>query len=277
MTNFLKRIIKKFTRSEGDASLRETLEELIEESGEEESSIASDERQLLGNVLDLRDLTAHDVMTPRADIVAIPTNISQEDLMDLFIKTGVSRLPVYQDVLDQVIGTIDIKDLLGALARQQSSFQINSIRRDVLFISPTMRTLDLLLQMRETGRKMAIVVDEFGGVDGIVTFASLIEEIIGDIQDAHSKTPKSQITVRPDGLITADGRTTFEELDDVVGSEMNLKLANEDVETLGGLVVAIAGRLPVRGELIKHPRGPEFEVLDADTRRIKRLAVRHWQ
>jgi len=277
MRSLFKKAIKRLKRHDNDATLRETIEELIEESAEsEETSIESDERQLIGNVLDLRDLTAYDVMTPRADIIAVPDSITGEELVELFIKSGVSQLPVYKDSLDQVVGVIDIKEILGWM-NSRKPFKIRQHLRDVLFISPSMRTLDLLLQIRESGRRLAIVVDEFGGVDGIVTFANLIEEIIGDIQDAHAQTPKSQIGIKPDGTITADARTTLEELDEAVGHSLDLNGQDEDIDTLGGLVVFLAGRVPVRGELIQHPKGVSFEVLDADPRRVKRLCLRGWE
>jgi CBS domain containing-hemolysin-like protein len=276
MRSLFRKALRRLRRHDADVTLRETIEELIEESDGEEFSIESDERQLIGNVLDLRDLTASDVMIPRADIIAVPDTIEGEELIELFIKTGVSRLPVYKDSLDQVLGVIDIKEALAWL-NSKKPFKMKSVIRDVLFISPAMRTLDLLLQMRESGRKLAIVVDEFGGVDGIVTFANLIEEIIGDIQDAHTQSPKSQITLKADGTITADARTTLEELDETTGHTLDLNGEGEDIETLGGLVVFLAGRVPVRGELIQHPKGLSFEVLDADPRRVKRLCLRNWE
>jgi len=275
MWQFLKSLWRKHLKSDADNNLRETLEELIEESSEEEPSIESDERQLIGNVLNLRDLTAYDVMIPRADVIAAPITISPTELVSLLIKTGVTRLPIYRDNLDHVVGIVNIKDVLGWL-QSKKNLKINSLLREVLFISPSMRTLDLLLEMRETGSKVAIVVDEYGGVDGMVTFSKLIEEIIGDIQDAHDQTPSSQIVVREDDSVVADARTTLEELEEALSKKLPLKEHDEeDIDTLGGLVAFLAGRVPIRGELIIHPSGIEFEVLDADSRRVKRLCLRN--
>lgn len=271
--NMIKHFWRKLNKQENDGSLRETIEELIEESNESEPSIESDERALLGNVLNLRDLTAYDVMIPRADIIAAPYDIKGPDLVAMMTKSGLTRLPIYRETLDNVIGMVHIKNVLGWLANKKP-FKIKQLINDVLFISPSMRTLDLLLQMRETGSKMAMVVDEYGGVDGLVTFSNLIEEIIGDIQDAHDHSPPSQIEVRGDGTIIADGRVMVEELNKILGENLQLTEVDEDIDTIGGIVIFLAGRVPIRGELIRHGSGIEFEVLDADPRRVKRLCLR---
>lgn len=264
---------RRLFRKENDHSLRETLEELIEDSQELEPSIASDERELLGNVLNLRDLTAADVMTPRADIIAVPNTISGPDLMSMFVKTGKSRLLVYRDTLDEVIGMVDIKDILAWYAHKTNEFSTQQILQDVLYVSPAMRTLDLLFQMRESGNKMALVVDEYGGVDGLITFSDLIEEIIGDIQNAQETSPVQKLIERPDGSIIADARVTLEEMSEILEIDMESGKLEEDIDTLGGLVVSLAGRVPVRGELIRYIDGIEIEVLDADPRRVKSLCL----
>jgi len=261
------------TRSEADNSLRETIEELIEDTDEATPSIELDERMLLGNVLNLRDLTAEDVMVPRVDIVAVPLTITRPDLLTILTRSRHSRIPVFRHNLDDVIGMVQIKDVLSWTATKKP-LNMKSLVRDVLFISPTMRTLDLLFQMRETGTKMAMVVDEFGGVDGLVTFSDLIEEIIGDIQDAQDRSPSYQLVERPDGSILADARVTLEKIADQYGVNLIVEGLEDDIDTLGGLVVALAGRVPTRGELITHPVGLEIEVIDADPRRVKRLYLR---
>ena len=267
---FLKRFWRYCRKGEHDTSLRETIEELIEETNEDIPSIESDERLLLGNVLNLRDLTAHDIMVPRADVIAVSENISESELINHFITTGVSWLVVYKDNLDHVVGMIRIKDLL-AWIYSKKPFLLKALIKDVMFISPAMRTLDLLLTMRESAMKVAIVVDEYGGVDGLVTFSQLIEEIIGDIEDEQAPAP--QLNWRSDGAIIADGRSTLEELDGLVEYELNLIDEDEDIDTLSGLVAFLAGRVPNRGELISHPKGFEFEILDADPRRVKRICI----
>jgi CBS domain containing-hemolysin-like protein len=272
----VKRMWRYLRRGEADTSLRETIEELIEETDEDIPSIESDERQILGNVLNLRDLTAHDVMIPRADIVAVPSSVTSDELINQFSKTGVSWLLIYQDDLDHVTGIIQAKDVLSWL-HSKKAFKIKALTKDVMFISPSMRTLDLLLTMRESGTKVAVVVDEYGGVDGLITFSVLIEEIIGDIEDASDPNNEHQLNWKSDGRIIADGRCLLEELDELVGVPLELVDPDEHIETIGGLVAFLAGRVPTRGEIISHSSGVEFEVLDADPRRVKRLSIQHLQ
>jgi len=270
---WLKQKWRAIRRSEADNSLRETIEELIEDTDETTPSIESDERILLGNVLNLRDLTAEDVMVPRVDIVAVPLTITESDLLSVFTRSRYSRIPVYRHNLDDVIGMVEIKDALTWVATKKN-LNIKALVKDVLFISPTMRTLDLLFRMRGTGTKMAMVVDEFGGVDGLVTFPDLIEEVIGDIQDAQSTSSEYQIIERQNGSILADARVTLEEIAEKYNVDLIVEGQEDDIDTLGGLVVALAGRVPLRGELIRHPAGLEIEIVDADPRRVKRLCLR---
>jgi magnesium and cobalt transporter len=276
LARVLKNLWRKYGKSEPDGTLRETIEELIEDSEEAEPSIESDERELLGNVLNLRDLTASDVMIPRSDIVAAPDTSTLSELIAQFVKSGVSRLVIYKENLDHVVGMVHVKDVL-AWTQTKKIFKIKSLLRDVLFISPAMRTLDLLLQMRETGSKLAVIVDEYGGVDGIVTFSNLIEEIIGDIQDAHDTGTSSQVEIKPDGTIVADARVRLDELEEALQVKFPFVSDEEEVDTLGGLVFFLAGRIPIRGELICHPSGVEFEILDGDLRRLKRLKIHKLQ
>ncbi|RZI46376.1 hemolysin family protein [Candidatus Finniella inopinata] len=274
LPSFFKIFKRKFKKNDNDNNLRETIEELIDEVHEVEPSIESNERELLGNVLNLRDLTAYDVMLPRADIIAVPLGISAQDMIQQFVKTGVLQILIYKDNLDNVVGMLHVKDIL-AWQISKKPWALKTLMRNVLYISPTMRTLDLLLKMRETGSKVAVVVDEYGGVDGLVTFSNLIEEIIGDIQDAREQSPSVQIEIRTDGTIFADARTTLEELNKAVGVELPLNDHDDDIDTLGGLVVLLAGRVPIRGEVIRHPTsGIEFEVMEADPRKIRRVCIR---
>lgn len=271
----LKYKLKSLKPSDKEANLRATLEGLIEKSHESELSLESDERTILGNVLSLRDLTVEDVMIPRADIVAVPQTISAADLMETMIHSHHSRLPVYRDTLDDVIGIVQIKDCLAWKA-SNNPYNIKTLVREVLYISPTMRTLDLLLQMRESGKKMALVVDEYGGIDGLVTFSDLIEEIIGDIQDAQERGASHQIFERPDGTLVLDGRLELETIEEKLGLDLMTPELEDDIDTVGGLVASLVGRVPTRGELIIHPSGLEFEVLDADPRRVKSVCLRGW-
>lgn len=260
----------------GDTTLRDTIEELIEEHGGDE--IANDERTLLANILQLRDRTVVDIMVPRADIVGVEENIGLNELIRRFSHNAHSRMPVYRETLDDVIGMVHIKDVLAAMAgldgADPTSFTLKSIIRDVPIVAPSMPVLDLLLHMRQVRQHMALVVDEFGGIDGLATIEDLVEEIVGEIEDEHDDNAHPALVTRPDGTLLADARVSLEDFQDHVGPVLSAEDL-EEVDTLGGLVFSLAGRVPSRGELLKHPSGIEFEVVDADPRRIKRLRVRN--
>jgi len=260
-------------RTKSGESVRDTLEELFEEREEAEIPIDEHERRLLGNVLHLRDLTAYDVMVPRADIVAIETKADLAELIDVVNAKGHSRYPVYRGTLDDVSGLVHIKDVLMLVASGKP-FSLPRIVRKVLFVSPSIRVLDLLLEMRLKRTHMALVVDEYGGIDGLVTIEDLVEQITGEIEDEHDRDVEPDFIERPDGIIEADARMPLEEFEARVGPLLDEE-EREDIDTLGGLVFFLAGRVPSRGELIAHPSGLEFEVVDADPRRIKRLRVRN--
>lgn len=264
--------LRHLRRSKGSETVREALEELIEDRDDAGIPIDDQERVLLGNILHLREQTAYDVMVPRADIVGVEVETVLPELIELFIKCGHSRLPVYRGNLDDVVGMVHIKDILSA-SRVDKPFQLQRLVRRVLFVSPAMRVMDLLLEMRLKRTHMALVVDEYGGIDGLVTIEDVVEQIVGEIEDEHDRAVEPDMVVRPDGIIEADARTPIEEFEEVVGP-MLTEEEREDVDTLGGLVFFVAGRVPSRGELIAHPSGLEFEVVDADPRRIKWLRVR---
>jgi CBS domain containing-hemolysin-like protein len=229
----------------------------------------------------LEDLTAKDVMIPYANIIAVPLTASAEDLSLVFVRSGVSQIPIYSGTIDNIIGVVSIKEALTLLSNRSNNISIKSFIKEIPFIAPTMRSLDLLLQMRETGLRMSVVVDEYGGVEGIVTFSSLIEKIIGDIQYVEDFRENNHIEIQPNGCIVINASTTLEELDESLEKICDKKVdwlngfENEDVDTVGGMVALLAGRVPLRGELIAHPKGIEFEILDADPRRVKKIAIRH--
>lgn len=273
MHQAIKNLLKRIYKSEPE-TLRGTIEELIEDTEEDEPSIESDERVLLENVLNLRDLNAKDVMITRTDIIAAPINIDPNEFINLVTKNNLTAIPLYDNTLDRVIGIIHIKDLLAWVNNGRVG-PLKQLLRNVVFISPTMRILDILIQMRESGAKMAFVVDEYGGIDGLVTFSNVISEIIGNIhQDVQPLSPPTQIEVRADGAIITDGRVTLEAINECFDNNLELINDGENIDTIGGLVAFFAGRVPVRGEIIPHPNGLEFEVLDADPRRINRLCIR---
>ncbi len=255
----------------GEDSVRNALEELIEEREEAEVPIDEDERILLANILELRGRTIHDVMVPRANIASVSRDSSLSELIDLLTKESHSRLPVYGETLDDAAGMVHIKDVLAWRGRD-GDFSLSKIQRKILFVSPSMQVLELLLEMRAERSHMALVVDEFGGVDGLVTIEDLVEEIVGEIGDEHDLDDNPKMISHPDGSFTADARVTIGTLEEMTGTEVTGG-DTEDIDTLGGLVFSIAGRVPVRGELLHHSSGVEFEVLDADHRRIKFLRV----
>ncbi len=255
----------------GTETLRDTLEELIEKE-EIADDASSDELVFLRNILNLRDLTADDVMVPRADIVAVEIDTSLSDLIELMSGKAHSRVPVYQETLDDALGMVHIKDVL-ACWEDSEPFKLSNIVRKVLFVAPSMPMLELLLQMRANRTHMALVVDEFGGIDGLITIEDLVEEIVGEIEDEHDAEVAPEMAERADGSIEADARVEIETFEQRVGPVLTAEERDDDIDTLGGLVFAIAGRVPGRGEVVRHESGIEFEILDADPRRIKRLKV----
>jgi magnesium and cobalt transporter len=254
---------------------REAIDAMIAapSDGEEESPITPQERVLIGNVLKVHDRNAADVMVPRVDVVAFDIARPFDELVKLMIEHGHSRVPVYRETLDDVLGFVHVKDVLAPVAERRT-VKLAPMLRKVLVVAPSLPVFDLLVQMRQTRTHIAMVVDEFGGIDGLVTIEDLIEEIVGDIEDEHDVDEPPSLIQRPDGSVIADARIPIEMLEEQHGTTLRPNGDHEDVDTLGGLVFSLAGRVPLRGEVIAHPRGLEFEVLDADPRRIKRLRVR---
>jgi len=268
-------LFNKIFKLKQDVTLRETIEEYIDDIEEDinETSVSAHEKALISNVLELRDMCAADVMVPRADIVAINDKTTQEDLFALFSERQYSRLPVYIDTLDNVIGSIHVKDIMATLARGET-LDVTALVRDIPIVSPSMRLLDLLLQIRKTRKHMVLVVDEFGGIDGLITIGDVLESIVGEIDDEHDPDDEPEITVDKDGAVFADARAGIEEFEDKFGKILSEEERNEN-NTLGGLVFSIAGRVPARGEVLTHKRtGMIFEIVEADPRRVKRLCIR---
>jgi magnesium and cobalt transporter len=263
------------TTKNSDSTLRDTFEELIEEHEERVESIDPGERALIANILNLSGLTAYDIMIPRADIGAVEVNVTLDDLVAQINRENHSRLPVYRETLDDVIGMVHIKDVLPEMGNGDG-FNLRRILRKILFVAPSMPVLDLLLQMQMTHLHMALVVDEYGGIDGLITIEDLVEQIVGEIEDEHDATVGPQLVHGPQDTLIADARVPVEQFEAEVGPVLTEEERAEDIDTLGGFIFSLAGRVPTRGELIVHePSGIEFEVLDADPRRIKRLRVRN--
>ena len=256
----------------GEATVRETLEELIEETDEGEAPIDEDQRTLLTNILRLRDRTVDDVMVPRVDIISVEESQTYTEIAKTLVEEGHSRAPIYRDSLDDIIGMVHIRDLLGADG-ESKDFKVSLIARKLLFVSPSMRVLELLLEMRTTRIHMALVVDEYGGTDGLVTIEDLVEEIVGEIEDEHDHEKEPELVRMEDGQVEADARVTVEIFEEFFGQVLNPE-ERDEIDTLGGLVFTLAGRVPLRGELITHPSGIEFEILEADPRLVYRLRIR---
>lgn len=271
----LRGLFRFLRRRTGEAALREAIEELIEESETADTDQQpTGESSLLLNILKLGEKTAYDVMTPRVDIQAVPETTDFKGLIEAVREHGHSRVPIYRANLDDIVGVVHIKDVLPYVLEPQG-FDLQKIMRAPMFVAPSIRVLDLLLQMRLSRAHIALVVDEFGGIDGLVTIEDLVEEVIGEIEDEHDVVRGPSLVQRPDGTFLASARTTIEEFESKVGPVLTEEERAEDIDTLGGLVMSLTDRVPSRGELVTHPSGIAFEVIDADPRRIKRLRVRN--
>ena len=256
-----------------ESDLREAIEELIDDAPATPQEFDARERELLRNILKLREITAYDVMIPRADIVAVPHDVTLADLVQKLARESHSRMPVYRDTLDDIIGFIHIKDVITFWGGTKE-FRLDDIVRRVLFVAPSMRLLDLMLEMRKTRIHLALVVDEYGGIDGLVSIEDLVEEIVGEIEDEHDVDEGPRLVKEAGGTFIVDARLPLGDFEETAGPVLTGEEREADLDTLGGLVVSLAGRVPGRGEIIAHPAGFEFEVLDADPRRVKRLRVR---
>jgi magnesium and cobalt transporter len=253
-------------------NVRDVLQELIESREEQESPLDEHERALLKNILMLREKSAHDVMVPRAHIIAIEQSLGFEELVAHFVEAGHSRLPVYRETLDDVIGMVHVKDVLIA-SRGKKSAALADLLRPVLFVPPSLGAIDLLAQMRTRRTHLAMVVDEYGGIDGLVTIEDVVEEIVGEIEDEHDEIAKPPIERRADGTVLADGGAPIEDIEALVGHTL-VDEEEEEIDTIGGFVTALAGRVPAKGEVFERD-GIEFEVIEADPRRIARLRLRN--
>jgi CBS domain containing-hemolysin-like protein len=293
----------------GPQTLRDTLEEALKEADRNGTAFSEAERDMFFRLLRFGALRVDDVMVPRADIIALEEAAPLADLLRVFKDAGVSRIPVYRETLDDPSGMVHIKDLVQFLmgdavspastpsppdgnttttipAVQATKIDIDlgradltrpisgaRIRRPVLFVPPSMPALNLLIRMQSTRIHMALVVDEYGGTDGLVTIEDLVEQVVGDIEDEHDVAEAANIAADSKGGLIAQARTPVRELEERLGVSLLKPEEEADIDTLGGLVFALVGRVPARGELVRHPAGIEFEVLDADPRRVKKLKI----
>jgi CBS domain containing-hemolysin-like protein len=281
------------------SSIRADLQTVLEAGTAGETGFSPEERAMLKNILGLRERRIEDVMVPRADIVAVQQDIVLGDLVKVFKNAGHSRLVVYIDTLDDPIGMVHIRDLVAYMASQASVGETANRRRKkpfpagldfkavdlsaplvsadiirkLLFVPPSMPAIDLLAKMQATRIHLALVIDEYGGTDGIVSMEDIVEQIVGDIEDEHDETEMPAAVRQPDGSFLANARADLEDVTAIVGPEFDVGKVAEEVDTLGGYLVLQVGRVPVRGELVPGPAGFEIEILDADPRRVKRVRI----
>ncbi len=277
-------------------SIRHDLEDVLAETVAD-TDFSPQERAMLKNVLSFHRIRVEDVMVPRADIVAVAADTNLGELLSLFRTAGHSRLPVYGETLDDPKGMVHIRDFLDFIAMRAdggaseagagdetpppSLGQIDlsmtlasaNILRPVLFVPRSMPAIDLLVRMQATRTHMALVIDEYGGTDGLVSIEDLVEMVVGDIEDEHDEDATLTIVQAADGSYVADARASLDEVKETLGVDLTEEEGAEDIDTIGGFIVTLAGRVPSRSEVIVGPAGLEFEVLDADPRRVKRLRI----
>ncbi|HEY2426625.1 MAG TPA: hemolysin family protein [Pseudolabrys sp.] len=280
-------------------SARADLKDILDVMSPGESGFSPEESRMLKNILGLRERRVGDVMVPRADIVAVQQDIKLGDLVRVFEGAAHSRLVVYNDTLDDPVGMVHIRDLIAFMtARAAVDPEKNAKRkkplpagldlkavnlgmplsatrivREILFVPPSMRVIDLLARMQATRIHLSLVVDEYGGTDGLASIEDIVEQIVGEIADEHDDDETPAVTQQPDGSFVADARANIEDVVGTVGNDFDVGDAAEEVDTIGGYLVTRAGRLPIRGEIVPGPGLFEFEVLDADPRRVKRIRI----
>lgn len=235
------------------------------------AAFGREDRALGGAGLRLRDRTAADVMIPHADIAALDIATPSEEVMRHIAERGFSLYPVYRETLDNIVGTVHIKDILKALAASRP-LALDTLVREALIVSPALPALDLLAQMRQAGKHMAMVIDEYGGIDGLVTVNDITRLVIGEIGDERDPDSPPEMVENPDGSVTVDARVSLEDFARAYGGVFSSE--DSGCDTLGGLVTALAGRVPACGERIAHPSGAVFEIVEADPRRVRKMTLR---
>jgi CBS domain containing-hemolysin-like protein len=280
-------------------TVRADLKDILDAMSPGESGFSPEESRMLKNILGLRERRVGDVMIPRADIVAVQQDIKLGDLVRVFEGASHSRLVVYNDTLDDPVGMVHIRDLIAFMTARAAvdpeknakrkkplpagldlkavnlgmPLSATKIVREILFVPPSMRVIDLLARMQATRIHLTLVVDEYGGTDGLASIEDIVEQIVGEIADEHDEDELPAVAQQPDGSFVADARATIEDVVGTVGNDFDVGDAAEEVDTIGGYLVTRAGRLPVRGEIVPGPDLFEFEVLDADPRRVKRVRI----
>jgi len=282
-----------------DRGLRESVEGAIEthEALNPGETVREDAKSMMLNIIEFSGLRVDDVMVPRVDIVAVEDTATMRDLMERFVDANHSRMPVYHETLDGITGMVHVKDFMrwlsskGARRRKSrsekpvaaglsiaaselaSTIKQSGLHREVLFVPPSMPASDLLVKMQASHIHLAIVIDEYGGTDGLVSIEDLVEVIVGDISDEHDTDEETLIKPLGEGIFSADGRVTINRLEEILATDLLPDEDEEEADTLAGLVFKIAGRVPARGEIIRHASGLEFEILESDPRRVRRVRI----
>lgn len=270
----------------GPHSARVIIEEALR--NDKGQSLSNEERAMLQRVLSFRNLRAEDVMVPRGDIVAVDKETTIAALLGVFAEANHSRLPVYHDTLDRPVGMVHVKDLMGwlvAQGRPEGTNDLNlggadlaktvadiGIMRELIYVPPSMSAIDLLFSMKSRHIHLALVIDEHGGTDGLVSIEDLLEEVVGEIEDEHDADEEPLLLKADAGALIADARVEIEDVEEKIGIPLDLDV-HDEVDTLGGLVFTMLGRVPKAGEVLHHPAGVDLEVLDADRRRVKKLRI----
>lgn len=303
--------IQRFFNTNPHGRLREELTDALAVDDTANTLFSPEERAMLKNILHLREIRIEDIMIQRADIISVEQTVTLDQLIILFEESGHSRMPVYQENLDDPKGMVHIRDLLAYLAKnalknkkmqkqqatqaranknreksetQNPAFDLSStdlstsiidagIIRDVLFVPPSTQAMDLLTRMQAMRTQMALVIDEYGGTDGLVSLEDIVETIVGDIEDEHDDDEDVLITQINDGIYIADAKAALEDIADMVGDDFDSSAHDDDIDTIGGLLFSLLGRVPVRGEVVLGITGFEIQVLDADPRRIKKVRI----
>ncbi len=255
-----------------DNNLKEIISDALEDLSVGGTSISADEKDLLQNMIHFGELTVKDILVPRGDILAVRHDVTWNDLRQQVMEIGHTRLPIYEESLDKILGFVHVKDLFLHLAADKP-FALAQVIREILFVPPSMRIVDLLVKMRVSGCHMAIVVDEFGGTDGLVTMEDLIEELVGEIQDEHDDAQTVMLHWIGNHTIDADARVPIEEVEEAVGETLSYGEEDSGFDTLGGFIFSQLGRVPVKGEIVQVSPSLKMEILAADVRRIRQVRI----
>ena len=271
--NIISKLIKKVSfLNNNNQSLRDSIKDVIDEKSQAESydvDLSKKEKSILSNILSINKFKAGDAMIPRASIIAVQQNYSFEEITNIINKESHSRMPVYRKDLDDILGMVHIKDIIRFSGSQSENFDIKSILREILFVPPTMPVMSLLLKMQATKLHMALVIDESGGTDGLMTIEDVIEEIVGEIEDEHDKDDDFNFKKINTNTFEAKAEMTIDEFN----KETNFDISNNEVDTIGGYIFSKINRVPFTGEVINIENQYQFEIIDADPRKIKKIKI----